>query len=286
MAEAFEAPQLKEGFAAVHTLSSQAEIDALLRSWGAANVEPQIPGLYKFPRTHHVLNTGGSAVTRDDLVMSGEDAGRFYDGRAVVVAEEKVDGANLGFSLTKDYEVLAQNRSHFVNSKTHTQFRALDSWVAEHSWALCQLLEPEVEVLFGEWVAIRHSVAYTKLPGLFIAFDIYNKRTKTFASAAERNRRLAGLEIPIVRELACRPFGSQGELLALLEMQSAYADGFVEGAYLRIDGAAEEGGATNVHRGKIVRPDFIQGCADGHWLGKEPIKNGVRPDLWAAADEG
>lgn len=33
-----------------------------------------------------------------------------------------------------------------------------------------------MEVLFGEWLWARHSVAYTKLPAYFVAFDIYNKR--------------------------------------------------------------------------------------------------------------
>ena len=32
-------------------------------------------------------------------------------------------------------------------------------------------------MLFGEWLWARHSVAYTKLPAYFVAFDIYNKRT-------------------------------------------------------------------------------------------------------------
>ena len=49
---------------------------------------------------------------------------------------------------------------------------------------------------------------------------------------------------------------------------------------MRIDAPADEGGTTNCVRGKIVRPDFIQGCADGHWLSKEPIKNGIRPEHW------
>ena len=134
------------------------------------------------------------------------------------------------------------------------------------------------QVLFGEWVAALHSVRYTTLPGYFLAFDIYNKRTRSFASVDERDRRLRGMGIPVVRTLARRSFASKDELLALLEEQSAYADGFVEGSYLRID---DEGG--NVHRGKIVRPDFIQGCGEGHWLSKEPVKNGVRPDLWLDA---
>jgi len=123
-----------------------------------------------------------------------------------------------------------------MNAQSHTQFRPLQGWLDEHGWALCQLLEPQVEVLFGEWCVAKHSCAYTKLPGYFIAFDIYNKRTATFASARERNRRLAGLGIPVVRTLARRTFASAAELLELLEMTSAYSDGFVEGAYLRIDG--------------------------------------------------
>ena len=33
------------------------------------------------------------------------------------------------------------------------------------------------QVLFGEWCLARHSVPYTRLPGYFIAFDIYSKRS-------------------------------------------------------------------------------------------------------------
>merc|ERR1712224_797920 len=111
-------------------------------------------GFFKFPRTQHVFNTGGTAVVR---------------------AEEKVDGANLGLSLTTAYEVRVQNRSHYVSAQSHTQFKPLAGWLDEHSWALCQLLEPEVEILFGEWVAMTHTCSYDKLPGYFLAFDLYNK---------------------------------------------------------------------------------------------------------------
>lgn len=59
----------------------------------------------------------------------------------------------------RSLQVRAQNRSHYVTSQSHAQFKGLDRWVEEHSWALCQLLEPEVEVLFGEWCYARHTVA-------------------------------------------------------------------------------------------------------------------------------
>lgn len=253
------------------------EANELLKRWGARAPEVVARGLYKFPRTHHVLNTGGSAVTRDDLVMTGGDLDRFVGNGSVVVAEEKVDGANLGLSLTANYEVQAQNRSHWVCAASHSQFKSLDGWLEEHSWALCQLLVPEEEVLFGEWCYARHSVPYTHLPGYFIAFDIYNKRTGRFASVDERNRRLEGLEIPIVPTLARQVFRTKEELLALLESRSAYFDGFVEGAYLRVDepgGGDGAGGQHNVHRGKIVRPDFIQGIKE-HWQSRQIQKNGL-----------
>jgi len=206
-------------------------------------------------------------------VLDAAEAAGFFDGATVVVAEEKVDGANLGLSLTRDYEVVAQNRSHWVNSETHAQFRPLGVWIDEHAWALCQLLAPEEEVLFGEWCVARHSVHYTRLPGYFLAFDIYNKRTATFVSADERGRRMRGLPIPQVHRVAARAFGSKEELLALLETQSRYADRPLEGVYLRIDDEGA-GGTSNVRRAKLVRPDFIQSI-DAFWTAGGLVKNGV-----------
>ena len=272
------APQLvqAEGFKWI-TLRTSSEADDLLNCWGAAPIESNSLGLFKFPRTHHVLNTGGSAVSRDDLVMPKSEASSFFDGKTFVVAEEKVDGANLGFSLTRDHTILCQNRSHYINPQSHTQFRPLAGWLEQHSWALCQLLEPEHEILFGEWLVARHSVAYTKLPAYFMAFDIFDKRTRSFVTVEERDRRLLGLGIPSVRTLVKRTFSSEDDLLSLLEERSAYTDGkYVEGAYLRI-----EGDGKCIQRGKIVRPDFVQHIDDrGHWINAQVVKNGVRPDLW------
>ncbi|KAG8461589.1 hypothetical protein KFE25_001193 [Diacronema lutheri] len=271
-------PAMSEGFAELHALRSTADVDALLARWGAPPIDAPPLGLYKFPRTRHVLDAGGHAVTRDDLVMDEPDARRFFDGRTVVTAEEKVDGANLGLSLTREYEVRAQNRSHFVTSATQTQFRALDAWIDEHSWALCQLLAPDDEILFGEWLYAMHSIKYTRLPGYFIAFDIFSKRTNSFASRAHFRERMAELPIPIVRTLAERPFGSAAELLALLDERSAFADGFVEGAYLRIDTpqAADGSPGRLATRGKIVRPDFVQGITD-HWQSRALVRNALLP---------
>ena len=154
-------------------------------------------------------------MSRDDLLMDKGEENSFYTplnsgGRArqpqqqqvTVAIEEKVDGANLGISIGSDMQIKVQNRSHYVNSKTHRQFSTLDSWLAEHSSALYSVLEPERHVLFGEWLYVKHSIHYTKLPGYFMAFDLYDRHDNRFFSWRERNRRLKDTGIPVVRQIA------------------------------------------------------------------------------------
>ncbi len=69
-----------------------------------------VPHFVKFPRTHHLLDTGGAAVTRDDLVCDASIVARFCNGVTRVCVQEKVDGANLGFSLDETWTIRAQNR--------------------------------------------------------------------------------------------------------------------------------------------------------------------------------
>ena len=163
--------------------------------------------LFKFPRTKHLFDAGGSGVSRDDLLMDAGEEKRFYSqpgkGRQQLVAiEEKVDGANLGISIDTDLKLCVQNRSHFINSKTHKQFSTLDAWLTENSSSLHQILEPGQHVLFGEWLYAKHSIRYTRLPGYFMAFDIYDREAGKFFSWRERNRRLEGSGIPTVRQIA------------------------------------------------------------------------------------
>lgn len=179
--------------------------------------------LFKFPRTKHLFDAGGSGVSRDDLLMDPGEEATFYskkgkggrgkagptskDGHTptLVAMEEKVDGANLGISINPEtFEFKVQNRSHYVNSKTHRQFGTLDSWLSEHSEGLFKVLgsEPDRYVLFGEWVYATHSIAYTRLPDYFLAFDIYDGKGGKFLSWRERNRCLEGTGIHTVRLIA------------------------------------------------------------------------------------
>lgn len=175
--------------------------------------------LYKFPRTKHLFDAGGSGVSREDLLMDKGEESLFYSGAVAsggggktgkgrsaagrrVVVEEKVDGANLGISIGSDLRLQVQNRSHFVTSSTHKQFSPLDTWLEAHSSALFEVMEPERHVLFGEWLYAKHSIHYTRLPDYFLAFDLYDRRTGMFCSSVERDRLLKDTGISTVRTIS------------------------------------------------------------------------------------
>jgi hypothetical protein len=63
-------------------------------------------------------------------------------GETVVTLQEKVDGVNLGFSLSPDgREILVQNRSYYIRSGDHAQFGRLTAWIEIHRQALLRILD-------------------------------------------------------------------------------------------------------------------------------------------------
>jgi len=77
-------------------------------------VAAPLPPIAKFPRTAHLFDAGGTAVTSDDLVLG--DTARFLleldasEARAVVI-EEKLDGGNIGISRGIDQCINQMPRS-------------------------------------------------------------------------------------------------------------------------------------------------------------------------------
>jgi atypical dual specificity phosphatase len=219
---------------------------------------------FKFPRTRHIIDMG--SVGRDDLVMDKKEAQVFFENPVVI--EEKVDGANLGISITDDYKLKFQNRSHLVTGESAVQWKGLEDWAKNHPGIWSILTSPDI-VIFGEWMMAKHSIHYTHLPDYFLAFDIYEKNTGRFLSHAEKSRRFeeAGLaQVPVLRQGVT----TREQLIALLESKSSFRDGVVEGAYVRIDDAQ-----YLVQRGKVVRSDFIA-TPDAHWTKAQFTKNVVR----------
>jgi len=217
-----------------------------------------LENFFKYPRTKHIFDAGGSGVSRDDLLMEGEEIYNFTN--QPVIVEEKVDGSNLGISIDKDVNIIFQNRSKIITSASHTQWKGLDNWLKQHP-GIWEVLTSDDVILFGEWCNFKHSIHYDNLPDYFIAFDLFIKSEEKFVSRTELERRLANTGIPIIRRLSQGKALTKEDLLALLNSPSAYRhSGMVEGVYLRIDNDR-----FNVARGKLVRPDFIQGIED-HWM--------------------
>lgn len=243
------------------------EFDAMVvvRSFAAARaallaLTPAV-ALRKFPRTPHLVNLG--AATGDDEVLQGRDGWDMLTGTLTV--EEKIDGANMGFTLDVHGALRVQNRSHWVSAADHVQFRALDRWLDAHGAALTRLLARDDEfaeryILYGEWVAATHSVHYTRLPDRFVAFDLYDRLEDKYASHSVLAGALRGSGIPQVPLLGQRTQVARGELLEWISEPSAFSDERREGVYVRFE---DETRTHTLRRGKIVRGDFIAG--NGHW---------------------
>jgi ATP-dependent RNA circularization protein (DNA/RNA ligase family) len=67
---------------------------------------------FRFPTTPHLAWLAKDGMPRDDKVLSPTEAQALLSGDVVV--EEKLDGANLGLSLSSDGTVLAQNRGQYL----------------------------------------------------------------------------------------------------------------------------------------------------------------------------
>jgi atypical dual specificity phosphatase len=159
--------------------------------------------------------------------------------------------------MDENYQILVQNRSHYVNSSSHSQFKILDKWIADHKDDLYNILDVNT-ILFGEWLYAKHSISYNKLPDYFMAFDLYNKKEKVFYNRQILDEKLENTNIKSVRIMYNGIIENKNQLLKLIENQSDYTDSRVEGIYIK---TFEDKYVK--YRCKLVRNDFI--CGNEHW---------------------
>ena len=226
--------------------------------WPVAN------GFLKFPRTPYLFPVEGMEL-RGDRVCADSEIRSFLTNEITV--EEKLDGANVGISVTSDGVIRVQNRGSYIEQPSPLQFKPLWRWIAERKLELARVLGPGL-VLFGEWCLAVHSVRYDRLPDWFIGFDVYDFAAQLFWSSDRRNVLLKSLEIAVVPEIGMRRRYSAEQLRDLLESTtSAFGDDLIEGLYLR----SERNGWLD-GRAKIVRPAFVQGIRQ-HWSDRVLEKN-------------
>ncbi|OQX38204.1 MAG: hypothetical protein B0D91_04745 [Oceanospirillales bacterium LUC14_002_19_P2] len=217
---------------------------------------------FRFPHTPHI-EWLGSGEPRGDKMLSAPEVDELFQAKLTV--EEKIDGANVGFSVGGDGKLRAQNRGAWIERDAGGQFKHLWRWVTRYEQAFISLLGKDL-ILFGEWCYACHSLAYRSLPDWFVGFDIYDREAGHFYSVPRRNELFALLEITPIMPLATGCF-SMPQLMELLKSPSRYGTTRLEGLYLR-----QDQGDWLKRRAKLVRCDFTQQI-DEHWTKKGIIPN-------------
>lgn len=226
---------------------------------------------FRFPHTPH-LTWLGQGQSRDDKILSSDEIEALLSGEVVV--EEKLDGANIGFSTSEDGQLRVQNRgSYLERNRAHPQFRPLWQWTQSRERALVDALWPD-RILFGEWCYAVHSMVYTHLPDWFLGFDVYDLSVATFWDTARRNALLTALDLHCVPRIAKGQFTIEA-IERRLSNPSRVSDGKVEGLVLR----RESGGFTTA-RAKLARAEFTQAIEE-HWsrgpLRRNQLAEGAAP---------
>lgn len=165
----------------------------------------------------------------------------------------------MGISL-RDNKLCAQNRSHYVTSEYHPQFKHLDKWLHQHAGVLWEILQSDRYILYGEWCYAKHSIPYTTLSDWFTAFDIFDRLENKFFSRSRLESTLKDTGIAVIPLIMKGSFSNIEALKQLIQTKSRYYDGPVEGIVVRVNDSDDEFVET---RGKIVRSDFLSG--DTHW---------------------
>ncbi|HVX56778.1 MAG TPA: RNA ligase family protein [Candidatus Saccharimonadales bacterium] len=224
---------------------------------------------FRFPHTPHIAWLGAGAP-RDDKVLAPNEVHALLDGPVVV--EEKLDGANLGFSLTPDGTLRAQNRGQYLTQPHAGQFQRLPEWMALHGEGLTATLGQD-HIAFGEWCAARHSLDYPALPDWWLLFDVYDRRNQRFWSTRRRDalaRALGVFAVPRVAE-GKQTVASLKQMV--IQGRSRYRDGVLEGVVVR-----REDTDWLLARGKLVRADFTQ-TIENHWRSRKLEWNRVTTAL-------
>ena len=210
---------------------------------------------FRFPHTPHIAWLA-SGAPRDDKVLPLEDAEKLLAGEVVI--EEKLDGANLGFSIGSDGTLRVQNRGQYLLPPFTGQFAQLGKWMQAHQDGLFDA-QTESMMVFGEWCAARHSLNYDQLPDWWLMFDVYDREAKRFWSTARRNELALALGLSVVPCLyQGRVTMAQLKGWAFGEV-SRFRQGDAEGVIVRSEDAM-----WLQQRAKLVRPNFTQAITQ-HW---------------------
>eukprot|EP01094_Clydonella_sp_ATCC50884_P023157 TRINITY_DN5487_c0_g1_i1.p1 TRINITY_DN5487_c0_g1~~TRINITY_DN5487_c0_g1_i1.p1 ORF type:complete len:236 (-),score=77.51 TRINITY_DN5487_c0_g1_i1:401-1108(-) len=197
---------------------------------------------YKYPRTPHIGSA--SKVVDDDKVLPCAPFFRGLSDTALVVVQEKVDGANVGVHFEEEggWPPVVQKRSGVIGHGEKRQYDVFRDWVYERADVLFEVLGTEY-CLFGEWLWQQHAVAYSALPDYFLAFDVLEKSTGKFVCSERVAHMAAACSVqcvPTVKQWRGSDLNKRDEkgLAAALEeliATSEFGTERAEGVYVRVE---------------------------------------------------
>ncbi len=208
-----------------------------------------------YPRVAHLVAGRG---THDDLVLSPTEVDDLLAGSVVV--EEKVDGANVVVWI-EDAQICCALRSGPGAMDRAGQLGPLRAWLGQHDEPV-RTMTADGAALYTEWLLLRHSVAYDRLPAYLVVLDLWHPQSG-FAEVDERNRasRAAGVSTP--PELWRGTAGRAARVEAVIG-RSTWGPDPVEGVVVRRRGA----GVPRL--AKVLRPGFERLHDDGWKTGRRP----------------
>lgn len=251
----------------------------------------------KYPRTRHLR---GSRLQAGDHDLEQVGLGQIQGG--LLIWEEKLDGANVGFSFDTQGMPLLQSRGHYLRGGAReAQFNLFKAWVDVHRAQFWSVFGNRYTV-YGEWCFAKHTVFYDQLPHYFMEFDILDRTRQSFLSTRARQQMLAGLPIvsvPVVfHGRPAMPARRQAQAVSNLISRSLYKSlkwtealkdaaslaaldheqvlretdpsDLAEGLYLK-----HENDDQVIGRFKFVRHDFLQSIAESgtHWSERPILQN-------------
>lgn len=172
--------------------------------------------ILKYPRTQHIRGSRLQYGDHDlEAVPWSELAGKH------LIVEEKMDGSNVGISFNEDGTLMLQSRGHYLRGGLREkQFNLLKQWSSSKQEGLFGVLGTRY-VMYGEWLAAKHTYFYDNLPHYFMEFDVLDTQTNEFLSTDARHNMLvhtntAWSAVCPVLVLAEGKFRSVKELSALI----------------------------------------------------------------------
>lgn len=222
--------------------------------------------LPEYPRTPHLpFNTN---VAKDDIVAAEEEC-QFVNCQLNI--EEKVDGASVGMTIHEDHPVI-RNRDHILRkgyvkeTTAKKQFASIWGWFYKNKPKFEKLTSLGPFSVYGEWMVAAHGIRYTRLPDLFIAYDVYNYEDHFFLPSPDARKLLLDLDFSIPTSLFCGEFsGSWRDFEKYRSFNTPWSDELAEGIYIKVFDDKKI-----VRRYKMVSPDFQRGK---YWDVKKMTRN-------------